>query len=115
MPYRAESGVSLLQRSGYAGVVRLIEVADPVLQLGDGKLARVHGHSAMGEPPHESDAKLGLARRRDRPGPWIGEQLGIDIRAVTVGIDVRTRKMRFDQRRTDRGRVGVQRFDMCVL
>jgi len=67
------------------------------------------------EAPHQSDAELGLARRRDRLAPRIGEQFGIDVRAVTVGIDVGAWEERLDQRRADGGRRSVQRFDMRVL
>ena len=88
---------------------------DSTPHLGRRELARVHGHATVREAPHQSDAELGLARRRDRLAPRIGQQFRIDIRAVTVGIDIGAWEKRLDQRRADGGRRSVERFDMRVL
>src|SRR5205814_7821296 len=83
-----ERGVPPVERGRDAGMIRVVKIGDSAPHLGRRELARVHGHAAVREAPHQSDAELGLARRRDRLGPRIGEQFGIDVRAVTVGVDV---------------------------
>ena len=100
---------------GDGGMIRIVVALDALPHLGRAEPARVHRHTTVRESPDEPDALLGLARRRHRPGPGVGEELGVDVGNVPVRIDVSAREQRLDQRRAEPRRRGEKLVDIGVL
>ncbi len=97
-------------------VVRPVAALDAPLRPPPTASLRAYiGGAVPRDPPDEPDALLGLARRCDRPRPRLGQKLRIDVGEAAVGIDVRSRKIRLEQRRAEPRRAAIQPGDVGVL
>ena len=71
--------------------------------------------AAARRAPEESDALRGLARCRERHGPWIGQHRGIEVVEAAIGIDVGAREDRLEQRRAEPRREPIEPRNVRVL
>lgn len=115
VPYHAELAMAGIQFVIERRVIRQITPVDPALQLDGGEAARVQGYAAVGQPPYEADPELGLARRRERMRPRVGQQRGIDVVETAIRVDVGPRKTRLDQRRAMLRRGAIEPRHVRVL
>ena len=108
---RAERRVPRVDLPAERVVIRLVPALDAPLHFRRGDL-----RSYMGAPPRRDKESIlvGLARPGHRR-PRFPEHRRIDVVETAVRVDVRARKIRFDQRRAKgRGRA-IEARDMRVL